>query len=57
MEQNENDRPKGTVAAKVIRVIQTEALAGSGTKDDPYRIQRRLWGLDGILLAEINQED
>lgn len=57
MKQNENDRPKGTVAAKVIRVIQTEALAGSGTKDDPYRIQRRLWGLDGILLAEINQED
>jgi len=24
VKQNENDRPKGTVAAKVIRVIQTD---------------------------------
>lgn len=57
MDQNKNVRPRGTDAAKVIQVIMTEALEGSGTKDDPFRIQRRLWSLDGILLAEITQKD
>ena len=57
MDQNKNARPRGTDAAKVIQVIQTEALEGSGTKDDPFRIQRRLWSLDGKLLAEVAQSD
>lgn len=57
VDQNKNARPRGTDAAKVIQVIQTEALEGSGTKDDPFRIQRRLWSLDGKLLAEVAQSD
>ena len=57
MDENKNARPKGTDAAKVIKVIQTEALEGTGTKADPYHIQKRLWSLDGKLLAEISQED
>lgn len=57
MEDNKNARPRGTDAAKVIKVIQTEALEGTGTKADPYHIQKRLWSLDGKLLAEISQED
>lgn len=57
MEENKNARPRGTDAAKVIQVIETEALEGSGTKDDPFHIQRRLWSLDGMLLAEITQKN
>lgn len=57
MDQNKKVRPRGTDAAKVIQVILTEALEGSGTKDDPLHIQRRLWSLDGMLLAEITQKD
>lgn len=57
MDENKNARPRGTDAAKVIKVIQTEALEGTGTKADPYHIQKRLWSLDGKLLAEISQED
>lgn len=57
MEKNKNVRPRRTDAAKVIQVILTETLEGSGTKDDPFHIQRRLWSLDGMLLAEITQKD
>lgn len=57
MEENKNARPRGTDAARVIKVIQTEALEGAGTKANPYHIQKRLWSLDGKLLAEISQED
>ena len=57
MDENKKVRPRGTDAAKVIKVIQTEALEGTGTKADPYHIQKRLWSLDGKLLAEISQED
>ena len=55
--KKKNVRPRGTDSAKVIQVIQTEALEGSGTEEDPFRIQKRLWSLDGKLLAEISQKD
>lgn len=45
-------RPRGTDGAKVIQVIATEALEGAGTTNDPCRIQRRFWSLDGELLGE-----
>lgn len=48
---NNTARPRGTDSAKVIQVIVTEALEGIGTDDDPCRIQRRYWSLDGELLA------
>ena len=53
-------RPRGTDSAKVVQVIVTEALEGSGTADDPCRTQRRYWDFDGNLLAtwepEISKE-
>lgn len=49
--KRETARPGGTDSAKVIQVIVTEALEGAGTEDDPCRVQRRYWSLDGELLA------
>lgn len=49
--EKETARPRGTDSAKVIQVIVTEALEGRGTEDDPCRIQRKYWSLDGELLA------
>lgn len=45
-------RPRGTDSAKVIRVIETQALRGQGTEDDQCRMVRQYWDLDGRLLAE-----
>lgn len=52
MKTDENARPRGTDSAKVIQVIQTEALRGSGSEDDMCRIVRQYWDFDGNLLAE-----
>lgn len=57
MEQNKSACPGGTSAAKVIQVIQTESMKGDGTAESPYRVQKRLWSLDGKLLAEVFQND
>ena len=45
-------RPRGTDIARVILVIETKALRGSGTDDDPVRIVIQYWDFDGNLLAE-----
>lgn len=50
-EENKAARPRGTDSAKVIQVIVTEALEGSGTQEDPCFIQKKYWSLDGELLA------
>ena len=50
-EATKTARPRGTDSAKVIQVIVTEALEGAGTEDDPCRIQKRYWSLEGELLA------
>lgn len=52
---------KGIQSAKVIEVIQTQSVIGSGVAADPYRIVVRYWDFKGNLLAEyddweINQE-
>lgn len=57
MAENKSACPGGTDAVKVIQVIQTESLEGTGTKENPYRLQKRLWSLDGKLLAEVIQND
>lgn len=49
--KKETARPRGTDSAKVIQVIVTEALEGNGTEEDPCRLQKRYWSLDGELLA------
>lgn len=52
MDQNKNARPRGTDAAKVIQVIETISLKGSGTDDDPARVVKQFWSFDGELIAE-----
>ncbi len=45
-------RPRGTDSARVIQVIETKALRGVGTEEDPVRMVIQYWGFDGTLLAE-----
>ena len=47
-----NIHPRGTDSAKVMRVIETKALSGSGTTDDPLCQLTQYWSFDGRLLAE-----
>lgn len=44
--------PRGCDSAKVISVIVTRALKGSGTENDPVREVIQYWDFDGNLLAE-----
>lgn len=45
-------RPRGTDSAKIIKVIETKALKGQGTNNDPCRIVTQYWDFKGNLLAE-----
>ena len=47
--------PRGTDHARVIQVIETEALRGEGTESDPSRIVKQYWDFEGKLLAEDDQ--
>lgn len=42
----------GTEHARVISVIETESLRGTGTNENPNRIVKQYWSFKGILLAE-----
>lgn len=44
--------PRGTDSARVISVIETQALRGTGIEEDKCRIVTQYWGFDGKLLAE-----
>lgn len=44
--------PRGTDKAKVIQVIETQAIKGSGTKENPVRTVIQYWDFKGNLLAE-----
>ena len=46
-----NARPRGTDSARVIQVIETKSLLGSGTKEDPIRWAYQYWDFNGKLLA------
>lgn len=50
-EKKSTARPRGTDSAKVMSVIKTQALVGTGTESDPCRIVTQYWSLDGKLLA------
>lgn len=60
-EQNEKEvvamsvRARGTDHAKVIQVIETVSLLGSGTEQDPLRMVRQYWSFEGCLLASSEQ--
>ena len=45
-------RMRGTDGARVIQVIETKSVRGSGTLDDMCRPIRQYWDFDGNLLAE-----
>lgn len=45
-------RPRGVDSAKVIQVVETKALRGNGTDDDPCRCVIQYWSFEGHLLAE-----
>ena len=38
-------------SARVVKVIEVKASAGSGTAEDPKRIITEYWSADGKLLA------
>lgn len=52
MDVNNNVRPRGTDGAKVIQVIETIPIRGSGIDTDPVRAVKQLWSLEGELIAE-----
>ena len=45
-------RPRGTDSAKVVQIIETKTLRGSGQEDDIYRTVTQYWDFEGRLLAE-----
>ncbi len=49
--EKSNVRPRGTDAAKMIKVIKTVSLIGAGTEKDPVRYIIQYWDLKGKLLA------
>lgn len=50
-ERKETTRPRGADSARVIQVIETRALAGRGTEEDPARCLIQYWNFEGDLLA------
>ena len=44
--------PRGTDSARVVSVIETRALRGTGTEKDKCRIVTQYWDFEGNLLAE-----
>lgn len=47
-----NKRSQGMDSAKVIQVIETTTLRGTGTQEDNCRQVKQYWSLSGELLAE-----
>lgn len=46
-------RPRGTDGARVIQVIETKSLRGSGLNEkDKCREVKQYWCFEGVLLAE-----
>lgn len=45
-------RPRGTDGARVMQVIETRSLRGSGTEEDQCREVKQYWDFEGNLLAE-----
>ena len=49
---SEISNKRGTDSARVIQVIETRSLAGSGTQEDPYYTLVQYWDFEGHLLAK-----
>ena len=51
MDNKETARPRGADGARLMTVIETTAIAGRGTADDPVHELHQYWSLDGKLLG------
>lgn len=51
-DEKKTARPRGTDSAKVIQVIETRSIRGTGTQEDPVREVVQYWNFDGDMLAE-----
>lgn len=40
-------------SAKLIYVIEVKTLEGSGTEEDPYRIETSYWDIEGGMLCAL----
>ncbi len=49
--------PRGVDSAKIIKVIETKALKGNGTEENPVRYVYQYWDFEGNLLAERDYTD
>lgn len=49
-------RPRGTDNARLVTLIETRAIQGCGTDDDPVRIKTQFWDFNGNLVAEIDSD-
>lgn len=52
MDKKETARPRGTDSARLLMVIETVALCGTGEKDDPCYPKVQYWSLEGKYLGE-----
>lgn len=48
----ETVRPRGTDSARLVQVIETKSIRGTGNEEDLCREVTQYWDLDGNLLAE-----
>lgn len=53
-EKKSTVRPRGTDSAKVVRVIETKAIMGTGEDADPNRLVTQYWDFEGNLLATVD---
>jgi len=51
MSEIKTARPRGTDSAKVIQVIVTESVVGTGEHGDPVRTVKEYWDFEGERLA------
>ncbi len=49
-------RPRGTDSARLVTLIETKAIQGYGTADDPVRLKTQFWDFNGNLVAEIDSD-
>lgn len=54
MERKNGIRYCTTKSARVIQVIETRSIRGSGEENDPVRDLIQYWDFDGRLLAEFD---
>lgn len=56
---NEDVRNFGDIhtlrSAKVVQLIETDALAGDGTEGNPFRRIIQYWTFEGVLKASFDQ--